>query len=369
VGAQAVPRPRSARAAATSPDVPWSVLEGDCIELLSTLPEASVDAVVTDPPYGIGFQGHDWDRPGVAGRYGRVTAHARGPHRARAPASTVAGEHGQSHAAHLRYQAWCAEWAGLCRRALKPGGHLVSFGAPRTAHHLACGVEAAGLELRDTLMWLFGQGFPKSLNLTGAWVGWGTGLKPAYEPILLARRPLESTTQENAEAHATGALHIDACRDGEGRWPPNVALSHSPRCGAHGCAPGCPIALLGPRARFFYCPKASRRERDAGCDALEPRTIDTFKIGAAAERKAEREPTHNFHPTFKPLALMRWLVRLVCRPHALVLDPFCGSGTTGCAAVLEGHRFLGIERDPDYAAIATARIAHWAAAADHESQR
>lgn len=127
------------------------------------------------------------------------------------------------------------------------------------------------------------------------------------------------------------------------------------------CTPDCPLGLLGPRARFFYTPKANRRERDAGCERLTPRTIDTFKIGAAAERKAAREPTHNFHPTVKPIALMRWLVRLLSPRDAVVLDPFCGSGTTGCAAVLEHRRFVGIERDPDYAAIARARIAHWAA--------
>jgi DNA modification methylase len=370
VSVQAAAEPRSATAAATSPDAAWTVIQGDATEHLATLPEASVDAVMTDPPYGIGFQGHAWDQPGVTGRrYGRVTAHGRGHHRARAAASMVAGEYDQSPAAHLRYQEWCAEWASECLRALKPGGHLVSFGAPRTAHHLACGVEAAGLELRDTLMWLFGQGFPKSRNLTGAWAGWGTALKPAYEPILLARKPREGTTQENAEANGTGALHVDACRDGDGRWPPNLVLSHSPGCDADGCATDCPVGGLRPRARFFYCAKANRRERDAGCDTLDARTIDTFKIGAAARRKAEREPTRNFHPTVKPLALMRWLVRLVCAPGALVVDPFCGSGTTGCASVLEGCRFLGVERDADYAAIASARVAHWAAAREREGER
>lgn len=131
----------------------------------------------------------------------------------------------------------------------------------------------------------------------------------------------------------------------------------APRC----AAPPNARWLLGPRARFFYTPKANRRERDAGCERLTPRTIDTFKIGAAAERKAAREPIHNFHPTVKPIALMRWLVRLVSPRDAVVLDPFSGSGTTGYAAVLEHRRFVGIERDPDYAAIARARIAHSAA--------
>lgn len=349
---------RRAAAAATSRDVPWTVAAGDALELLATLPSTSVDAIVTDPPYGIGFQGHAWDRPGATPRR-RGDGHGR-----RMPSAcrgAAAAQHG--------FQLWCRAWALECLRILKPGGHLVSFGAPRTAHHLACGIEAAGLELRDTLLWLFGQGFPKSENLRGQWAGWGTTLKPAYEPIVLARKPLVGTTQQNAEAYGTGALHIEAGRDESGRWPPNLVLSHSASCRPERCAPDCPAGALGPRARFFYTAKANRREREAGCEGLRARTIDTFKIGAAAERKAKREPTRNFHPTVKPIALMRWLVRLVCAEGALVVDPFCGSGTTGCAAVLEGRRFLGVERDPDYAAIASARIAHWAGADDHEHER
>jgi DNA modification methylase len=343
VAIRAASEPRNAARAATSPDTPWTLLRGDCTELLATMPAASVDAVITDPPYGIAFQGHAWDRP-----RGDCSGHGDGANGAR------------SHAAGFRYQAWSRQWASECLRVLKPGGHLVSFGAPRTAHHLACGIEAARFELRDTLMWLFGQGFPKSRNLTGAWHGWGTALKPAYEPILLARKPLAGTTQDNADAYGTGAINVDACRDDNGRWPPNVALSHSPDCQPGRCQHDCPHGLLGQRARFFYCAKANRRERDAGCDGLRARTIDTFKIGAAAERKAAHEPTRNFHPTVKPIALMRWLVRLVTAPQGLVLDPFCGSGTTGCAAVLERRHFVGIERDPDYAEIAAARIVHWA---------
>jgi DNA modification methylase len=337
VATEAPTEPRSGARAATSGDAVWKLLEGDATALLATLPAAGVDAVVTDPPYGIGFQGHAWDRPHSA-----ATSDA-------------------SPSGHDGYRAWCAGWASECLRVLKPGGHLVSFGAPRTAHQLASGVEAAGFELRDTLMWLFGQGFPKSRNLTGVWAGWGTTLKPAYEPILLARKPLDGTTQQNADSHGAGAINVDDCRDEHGRWPPNVVLSHSPGCTEKNCAYDCPLGLLGTRARFFYTPKANRRERDAGCDGLAARAIDTFKIGAAAERKAAREPIHNFHPTVKPIALMRWLIRLVTPVGALVLDPFCGSGTTGCATAMERRRFVGIERDPDYAAIAAARIAHWAA--------
>lgn len=296
--------------------------------------------IITDPPYGIGFHGHAWDRPAAPG-----LSYSDGPDRdARA------------------YEEWCAAWAQACLCVLKPGGHLVSFGAARTAHRLACGIETAGLELRDTLMWLYGQGFPKSRNLTGEYAGSGTALKPAYEPIILARRPLEQpTTQANVELYGAGALHIEACRDTDGRWPPNLLLSHDQACQPAGCTDECPVAGLGVRARFFYAPKANRRERDAGCHALEQRVIDTFKIGADNEQRARAAPVGNFHPTVKPIALMRWLIRLTTRPGALVVDPFCGSGTTGCAAVLERRRFLGIEQDSSYARIARARIGHWAA--------
>lgn len=325
--------------------------------------------MITDPPYGINFRGLAWDRPSTSetARQGRVAPDAG-------------------------YQAWCERWARECLRVLRPGGHLVSFSAPRTAHRLASGIEDAGFELRDLLLWLYGQGFPKSKNLTGPWAGWGTTLKPAYEPILLTRKPLAGRLEDNVHRHGTGALHIDACRlapaeapvgpsggltnrarpdhptwerpaptpaDARGRWPTNLLLNHAPDCSARRCTQECPIGVLGPRARFFYCAKADRRERDAGCEHLRPRTTETFAIGREAELRATAHPVANHHPTVKPLALMRWLVRLVAPPGGLIVDPFCGSGSTGCAAVLEGMRFLGIERAPAYAAIARARIEHW----------
>jgi DNA modification methylase len=325
----------------------WQIKHADCLTALPRLASESVEVVITDPPYGIDICGMGWDRSSS-------------------------------------FQGFSEEWGSAAIRVLKPGGHLAAFGAPRTAHRLACGLEEAGFELRDVLMWLYGQGMPKSLNLTGQATGWGTALKPAYEPLLLARKPLEGTTAENHARHGTGALHIDAARvpgptqrcPGEGRthsparlsnakrrWPSNLAISHAPACTKEHCERRCSAALLGERQRFFYCPKASRPEREAGCEQLARHKVQTFKIGSAADRRATAKPVANIHPTVKPLELMRWLVRLLTAPGGLVLDPFAGSGSTGAAAVLEGARFLGIEREVDYVPIARARISHWAAVA------
>lgn len=312
----------------------------DCREYLAQLDDDSVDACVTDPPYELGFMGKSWDRTGIA------------------------------------YDP--AVWAHVLR-VLKPGGHVVAFGGSRTYHRLGTAIEDAGFAIRDSLLWLYGTGFPKSLDVGKAidksagatpeaqqWQGYGTALKPAHEPAVLARKPFKGTVASNVLAHGTGGLNIDGCRvsvgkrvpgggkskrgargggiygDGaaeqnasphsNGRWPANVAHD--------GSAPV--LAGLDSAARFFYCAKASKAEREAGLDA---------------GRKSGRR---NIHPTVKPIALMRWLVRLVTPPGGLVLDPFCGSGTTGCAAALEGLRFIGCELDPRYAAIANARMANHA---------
>lgn len=246
---------------------------------------------------------------------------------------------------------------------MKPGAHLLAFGSPRTIHRLECGVEDAGLEIRDRLMWLYAEGMPKSRHYRG---GRATSLKPAYEPIVLARKPLEGTTEETIDRFGTGALHVEGCRV-EGRHPANVILEHEPGCGEEGCLSGCTAAAVdtcaarahpGKRiapSRFLYCPKASRAERDAGCEDLPARRLDLFP---QAQDKAPAR-ARNPHPTLKPLELMRWLVRLACPPGGLVLDPTMGSGTTGAAAALEGRRFLGIELEPTYLEIARARIEHW----------
>jgi site-specific DNA-methyltransferase (adenine-specific) len=324
----------------------WSVVQGDSLELLPDLPDQSVDAVICDPPYGIGIKNHAWD--GTA-----IRRHARQAH-----GRTTRGQ---------AFERWTTSWAEELHRVLKPGGHVLAFGATRTVHRLTSGLEDGGLEIRDTLMWIFGEGLPKSRRYDG---GRGTTLKPFYEPIVLARRPLEGTTVENLARHGTGALNIDDCvvrtpdAPTTGRWPPHVLATHSTDCQSDACAAGCPVGLIEAQrpglTRLLYASKAKRSERDAGCEHLPARRLAHFP----STTNAHKQPLHNPHPTVKPIELMRWLVRLVTPPGGLVLDPFCGSGSTGIAAVLEQRRFVGIERDLDYVGIARARISHWAGDAD-----
>lgn len=308
----------------------WGLIEADALLTLAKLPDACIDAIVTDPPYGIGFKNEAWDGANI-----------------RRAISDGAGHIGATEA----FEHWTGIWAREAMRVLKPGGHAVAFGAARTFHRLVCGAEDAGLEIRDVLMWLHAQGVPKSRRLPD---GLATALKPAYEPILLARRPLTGTVADNIARFGTGALNIDAARIGPARyWPANVAYSHSPDC---------PEALLQASAavpsRMYYCIKASTAEREAGCEQL-PRRLVQFYTGL----KQSKRTRANTHVTVKPISLMRWLVKLVAPLGGLVLDPFAGSGTTGIAAVLEGRQFLGIEREGEYVDIACARLTHWAAIA------
>lgn len=459
------------------------MLTGDSLEVLGQMEEGSIDAVVTDPPYGIGFMGHDWDQPGVEARrngtpqagfgfHSRNRAEGRGPrfggptgrdnttHTERGGAME-AGRYDLSSTANRAFQGWCEAWAAECLRVLKPGGHLIAAGGSRTHHRLTAGIEDAGFEIRDCLTWLTGSGFPKSLNVSEALRslpacscdvvhegavsatglaadgtggvgaktdagasragtdveggieqvrrhptqcktcggvrgetldGFGTALKPVAEFMVVARKPLAGTVAANVLAHGTGALNVDGCRIGDdggtmastpdassatvsaygnglngnrrvvplgaGRWPANVVLdpaaaemldeqtgtltsgSGDLRRGAdkfrtaYGKFKGTdePADVLygdsGGASRFFYCAKTSAAERGHG----------------------------NTHPTVKPVALMRWLVRLVTPPGGTVLDPFCGSGTTGIAALREDLSFVGVEREPTYVAIARQRI-------------
>lgn len=386
------------------------VHHGDCLDVLRGMADASVDAVVTDPPYELGFMGRKWDASGIA------------------------------YSVDL--------WREVLR-VLKPGGHLLAFGGTRTYHRMTCAIEDAGFEIRDTIAWMYGQGFPKSLDVSKAidkaagaerevvgpsarhvsgkanqrtaglhgtstfaesvgmgatitapateaaqqWAGWGTALKPAHEPVTVARKPLVGTVAANVQAYGTGALNVDGCRVGAskrvpgspkrvdasahtvslpgygggsghdpnvGRWPANVVLDEDAAAVLDAQTEGVihsagaavtrdneikhivpagysggyrPLASFrhgdsGGASRFFYCAKASKRDRGNG----------------------------NKHPTVKPTALMQWLVRLVTPPGGTVLDPFAGSGTTLVAAKAEGFRAVGIEREAEYVEIIKARV-------------
>jgi site-specific DNA-methyltransferase (adenine-specific) len=324
--------------------VRWGLIEGDALLTLTKLPSNSIDAICSDPPYGISFADRDWDGKDIRRA---VSAQAEWLSDAEA------------------FERWTRVWAAECLRLLKPGGHAVFFGAPRTFHRLVCGVEDGGLEIRDVLLWLYATGVPKSRRMPG---GRGTGLKPAYEPILLARAPITGTVTANLKVWGTGALNIGAAAVGSaGYWPANVALSHSAGCSKRGCASDCPAPMVDyarpdlRSTRLFFCAKADRREREVGCERLPARPAALYK------GRPERI-VRNVHPTVKPIELMRWLVRLITPPGGVVLDPFCGSGSSGAAAMLEDRQFLGIEREPEYVQVARARLEHWARVARKDTR-
>jgi len=364
----------------------YNLYHGNCLDILKTLQDNSIDSIVTDPPYGLSFMGKTWDYD--------------------VPSVDI----------------WIE-----CLRVLKPGGHLLAFAGTRTQHRMAINIEDAGFEIRDMIAWVYGTGFPKSHNLQGAWQGWGTALKPAMEPITVARKPLIGTVAKNVLAHGTGALNIDGCRvgteggtyyvptgdkgdvgqfgggikdgavadAGTGRWPANIIHDGSDEVlGVFPSAPGQQGDLLshdksrqspngifgamGPAkdhkrreeqdksaARFFYCAKASKADRDEGHEDFQKEVGVFFQTGNGASGKPSsieqsrgpRAPRANNHPTVKPTDLMRYLCRLVTPPNGLVLDPFMGSGSTGKAAILEGFQFIGIELDNAYMAVAQERIA------------
>jgi site-specific DNA-methyltransferase (adenine-specific) len=409
------------------------LLKGDCRQQLATLPDNSVHAIITDPPYELGFMGKTWDSTGIA----------------------------------YDLQVWTQ-----CLRVLKPGGHLLAFGGSRTYHRLACAIEDAGFEIRDQIMWVYGSGFPKSLDVSKAidkaagakreviseglfanrrpvsrrvsdggapnevgeyhfgnrhiitapatdaakqWDGWGTALKPAHEPIVLARKPLDGTVANNVLTHGVGALNINGCRVGDeqitlntyeqrhafgesqvgreyisresaGRWPanfihdgsnevlelfPDTGKSQGGRIGkkAMGNITNVPAGQYeagdpgygdsGSAARFFYCAKASRTERNAGLDGL-PADKPVFGDdgGTYQGLSNSKHPQANFHPTVKPLALIHYLIKLITPPGGTILDPFLGSGTTAVAATQLGHPWIGCELTADYWPIIEARVNH-----------
>lgn len=412
------------------------LLHGACELVLPALDASSIDACVTDPPYGIRFMGKAWDGADIEKRYREANTKASG--RIRTGMAAAAGKYDRRNSANLAFQLWCEEWAAHLFRVLKPGAHMVCFGSPRTYHRLTCGLEDAGFEIRDGMQWLFGSGFPKSHNLEGEHEGWGTALKPANEPIVLARKPLEGTVAENMAKYGTGALNIEGCRVGTGstkrtkqgganqfpheddswqpktvevgsdlgRWPANVlhdgsdevlaafpeapgqiadASSSSSRktqnvygkmkrgneasaqrrytddgCTNFAALPGARRGDEGSAARFFYVAKASREDRNDGCDHL-PMRQSGMVSNTSGQHVTRRDggapgPAANNHPTVKPTELMRYLCRLITPPGGTVLDPFMGSGSTGRGAFLEGFNFIGIERDAQWLPIAEARI-------------
>lgn len=316
------------------------LMVGDCIDEMKKLPSDSIDSIVTDPPYGLSFMGKTWD-----------------------------------------YDVPAKEMWVEALRVLKPGGHLISFGGSRTYHRMAVAIEDAGFEIRDQIMWIYGTGFPKSHN--GPWGS--TALKPAHEPCVLARKPFPTTVAENFAEHGVGGLNIDGSRVGS-RWPANVILDEEAATvldeQTGDLSPGNRPAVRntnsvftahaqgetghseklegGGASRFFYCAKPGRAEREAGLeDHDENVTNDGRKKGIDNAYQRGMTLRKNVHPTVKPVDLMRYMCRLITPPGGVVLDPFMGSGTTGIAAVQEGFGFVGIEREPDYAEIAAARIAHW----------
>lgn len=366
----------------------FEIINGNCLDELDKLDECSIDCIITDPPYELNFMGKGWDNAGISFNKGT--------------------------------------WQ-KCLRVLKPGGYLLAFGGTRTYHRIACAIEDAGFEIRDCIMWLYGSGFPKSMNIglaidkkngvdnrtgniktdgsfTGSivttgtgnlkreyeervakneWKGWGTALKPAYEPIIVARKLFKGSLVDNVIKYGIGGINIDECRietqddtrreksgwqnngyvggkydskkynafesrPQQGRFPANVILDTNEG---------------EDWRRYFYCAKASKKDRDEGLDEFEKDITDDGR-NKPIDNPYLRGKTmrHNTHPTVKPTNLMQYLIRLVAPKDAIILDPFMGSGSTGKAVMYENkehnmnYKFIGVEKDSDYCKIAEARI-------------
>lgn len=421
----------------------YNIFPCDCVDAMRHLMEAeSVDSIVTDPPYELTSIVKRFGKAGSApAQHGTDGAFARASR----------GFMGQTwDGSGIAFDP--AMWAEAYR-VLKPGGYMLAFSGSRTYHRMVCAIEDAGFEIRDQIMWLYGSGFPKSLDVSKAidkaaghwrgragnvtiasqpakgteyertekddpvtpeaqqWAGWGTALKPAHEPIVVARKPLaERTVAANVLRYGTGAINIDGCRVGDsggttrseqapyaesgwrtghevltlnaGRFPANIihdgsdevlaafpntasgkmragtprAAQDEPGSIAYGTYGGDTYGDSGSAARFFYAAKASKADRDEGLEHMP--AGNNMRVNAPRASEADKHATQraNFHPTVKPTNLMRYLCRLVTPPGGTVFDPFTGSGSTGKAAILEGFQFIGCEMTPEYVPIATARI-------------
>jgi DNA modification methylase len=442
------------------------VLVGDCREVLLTLGANSIDACVTDPPYGLEFMGKEWDRLWAKrDKSEDLTGKSSSPFLAARVDRYVAGP---------QAQAWHETWAREVYRVLKPGAHLLAFSGTRTSHRMVCAIEDAGFEIRDCLMWLYGSGFPKSLDVSKAldkaagaarevvgvksdpryqytyanstkgaeaghkygkfngtdgaavgaetapatdlarqWDGWGTALKPSYEPIILARKPLSGSVAANVTQYGTGALNIDGCRigldgieqhttagsgtlgqhgiygsaneiinskqqaradaglnpryDQQGRWPANAIFDEESARLLDEMSGELGVSRGGNSQQIDA--GTGRYNWNSGKKSIAPNGIDpgygdtggasrffyTSKSSRAERTKGLGEDS-NGHPCVKPVDLMQWLCRLICPKGGTVLDPFMGSGSTGIAADREGMHFIGIEQDAEYAEIARKRI-------------
>lgn len=337
---------------------------GDCREVIKSIPDASIHAIVTDPPYSLVSIQKRFGKPGSAaaqegtdGLYRRASAGFMGK-------QWDTGE-----------TAFDPAWWAEVLRVMKPGAHLVAFSGTRTYHRMTCAIEDAGFEIRDMLSWLYGSGFPKSHNQHGDWEGWGSALKPSCEPIAFARKPLIGTIAANLEAHRTGALNIDGCRigegggcktrggeersesqkgaigfyassprvDGMGRWPANLCHDGSDEVGEAFAAFGESASRIGqPRGAAPGAGWGMTRTGSEYADAGSPARF-FFSGKAGPDDRCDSK-----HPTVKPVALMRWLAKLVTPPGGTVLDPFAGSGTTGVACIREGFDCILIEREDEY---------------------
>ena len=337
------------------------LLNDDCLVAMQKLIDdgVQVDSIVTDPPYHL---------QSIVDRFGKEDSapaqHGTDGAFARASKGFMGKEWDGGDIA-FRQETW-----ELALKLLKPGGHMLAFSASRNYHRMAVAIEDAGFEIRDQLMWLYGSGFPKSHNLGD---GWGTALKPAHEPIVMARKFIEGTNKNNREKYGTGGINIDGCRiegdtnlktrvrkagsefgqnsgwndhknidtiydPSKGRFPANVMHD----------------GLQEDWARYFYCPKVSREERDRGLSGLKDGTA--VRWNKAGKWTNDTTPAKNDHPTVKPQELMKYLCRLITPKGGTVLDPFMGSGSTGMAAKDEGFEFIGIEREKEYFEIAEKRI-------------